>query len=187
MLRQCCPDCNSLLAAFSSHGSRDRAHGSVVPGALVPHSTARAAPLPPLLLLPPLPPPLLPPLLLPLLLPAPPARAAPRVAGWAAAAAAPARSTGLRRRLRFTLGGDAIVNQPGEPGTFAAATSSLGVKRKAERGACVRLCSRVEIGDIAGVADVTIRQSYRLIYPKASQLFPQDFKFDTPVEKLPQL
>ncbi|CAN0341730.1 transcription initiation factor IIB [Petromyzon marinus] len=44
-----------------------------------------------------------------------------------------------------------------------------------------------EIGDIAGVADVTIRQSYRLIYPKASQLFPQDFKFDTPVEKLPQL
>lgn len=44
-----------------------------------------------------------------------------------------------------------------------------------------------EIGDIAGVADVTIRQSYRLIYPRAAELFPSDFKFDTPVDKLPQL
>lgn len=44
-----------------------------------------------------------------------------------------------------------------------------------------------EIGDIAGVADVTIRQSYRLIYPRAADLFPPDFKFDTPVDKLPQL
>uniref|UniRef100_A0A673H6Q0 Transcription initiation factor IIB n=1 Tax=Sinocyclocheilus rhinocerous TaxID=307959 RepID=A0A673H6Q0_9TELE len=44
-----------------------------------------------------------------------------------------------------------------------------------------------EIGDITGVADVTIRQSYRLIYPRAVNLFPPDFKFDTPVDKLPQL
>ncbi|XP_051868340.1 transcription initiation factor IIB isoform X1 [Narcine bancroftii] len=44
-----------------------------------------------------------------------------------------------------------------------------------------------EIGDIAGVADVTIRQSYRLIYPRAADLFPAEFKFDTPVDKLPQL
>lgn len=44
-----------------------------------------------------------------------------------------------------------------------------------------------EIGDIAGVADVTIRQSYRLIYPRAPDLFPADFRFDTPVDKLPQL
>lgn len=47
--------------------------------------------------------------------------------------------------------------------------------------------SHAEIGDIAGVADVTIRQSYRLIYPRAADLFPPDFKFDTPVDKLPQL
>lgn len=47
--------------------------------------------------------------------------------------------------------------------------------------------SSTEIGDIAGVADVTIRQSYRLIYPRAAELFPPDFKFDTPVDKLPQL
>uniref|UniRef100_A0A8C5KNI8 General transcription factor TFIIB n=1 Tax=Jaculus jaculus TaxID=51337 RepID=A0A8C5KNI8_JACJA len=39
-----------------------------------------------------------------------------------------------------------------------------------------------DTGDIAGVAD-----SYRLIYPRAPELFPSDFKFDTPVDKLPQL
>ncbi|KAM8839546.1 transcription initiation factor IIB-like isoform 2-T2 [Synchiropus picturatus] len=44
-----------------------------------------------------------------------------------------------------------------------------------------------DIGDIAGVADVTIRQSYRLIYPRAVELFPPDFKFDTPVNQLPEL
>ncbi|XP_028407765.1 transcription initiation factor IIB-like [Dendronephthya gigantea] len=45
--------------------------------------------------------------------------------------------------------------------------------------------SQKEIGDIAGVADVTIRQSYRLMFPKAYELFPTDFKFYTPIEKLP--
>jgi len=43
-----------------------------------------------------------------------------------------------------------------------------------------------EIADIAGVADVTIRQSYKLMLPRASELFPQDFKFTTPIENLPQ-
>jgi transcription initiation factor TFIIB len=43
-----------------------------------------------------------------------------------------------------------------------------------------------EIADIAGVADVTIRQSYKLMLPRAGQLFPQDFKFVTPIEHLPQ-
>lgn len=45
--------------------------------------------------------------------------------------------------------------------------------------------SFLEIGDIAGVADVTIRQAYRLMYPKVAELFPTDFKFFTPIEKLP--
>ena len=45
----------------------------------------------------------------------------------------------------------------------------------------------LEIGDIAGVADVTIRQSYRLIFLRAAELFPSDFKFTTPVDKLPNL
>ncbi|XP_064616587.1 transcription initiation factor IIB-like [Liolophura sinensis] len=42
-----------------------------------------------------------------------------------------------------------------------------------------------EIGDIAGVAEVTIKQSYKLMYPKAHELFPEDFKFFTPIDQLP--
>ncbi|CAD5231377.1 unnamed protein product [Bursaphelenchus xylophilus] len=42
-----------------------------------------------------------------------------------------------------------------------------------------------EIGEIAGAAEVTVRQTYRLLYPKAKELFPEDFRFDTPVEQLP--
>ena len=43
-----------------------------------------------------------------------------------------------------------------------------------------------EIADIAGVADVTIRQSYKLMLPVAAQLFPSDFRFTTPIANLPQ-
>jgi transcription initiation factor TFIIB len=43
-----------------------------------------------------------------------------------------------------------------------------------------------EIGEIAGVAEDTIRQTYRLLLPKALDLFPADFRFDTPVEHLPR-
>ncbi|TRY63995.1 hypothetical protein TCAL_00793 [Tigriopus californicus] len=46
--------------------------------------------------------------------------------------------------------------------------------------------SQKEIADIAGVADVTIRQSYKLMLPSARQLFPEKFKFHIPVEQLPQ-
>lgn len=42
-----------------------------------------------------------------------------------------------------------------------------------------------DIGDIAGVAEVTIRQSYKAMIPKAAQLFPADFKFATNIESLP--
>ncbi|CAG0890528.1 unnamed protein product [Darwinula stevensoni] len=42
-----------------------------------------------------------------------------------------------------------------------------------------------DIGDIAGVADVTIRQSYKLMCPRAAELFPEDFKFAIPVSQLP--
>lgn len=42
-----------------------------------------------------------------------------------------------------------------------------------------------EIADIAGVADV-IRQSYKLMLPRPGKLFPQDFRFITPIEILPQ-
>lgn len=43
-----------------------------------------------------------------------------------------------------------------------------------------------DIAEIAGVADVTIRQSYKLMLPRANDLFPADFKFTTPIESLPQ-
>merc|ERR1712198_653869 len=43
-----------------------------------------------------------------------------------------------------------------------------------------------EIADIAGVADVTIRQSYKLMLPHAKDLFPEGFKFTTAIENLPQ-
>merc|ERR1711997_13583 len=46
--------------------------------------------------------------------------------------------------------------------------------------------SQREIADIAGVADVTIRQSYKLMLPRAAELFPPDFRFITPIENLPQ-
>ena len=36
--------------------------------------------------------------------------------------------------------------------------------------------TKKEIGDIAGCADVTIRQTYELMYPHAKGLFPADFK-----------
>jgi len=42
-----------------------------------------------------------------------------------------------------------------------------------------------EIADIAGVADVTIRQSYKLLLTRAKDLFPDDFVFVTPIENLP--
>ena len=43
-----------------------------------------------------------------------------------------------------------------------------------------------EIADIAGVADVTIRQSYKLMLPRAAELFPKEFRFTTNIENLPQ-
>jgi len=45
--------------------------------------------------------------------------------------------------------------------------------------------SQKEIGDVAGVADVTIRQSYKLMYPRAEELFPRDFQFAIPIDQLP--
>ncbi|XP_047134638.1 transcription initiation factor IIB isoform X2 [Hydra vulgaris] len=45
--------------------------------------------------------------------------------------------------------------------------------------------SQKDIGDIAGVADVTIRQSYRSLVVRAADLFPPDFVFHTPIDRLP--
>merc|ERR1719361_641587 len=45
--------------------------------------------------------------------------------------------------------------------------------------------SQKDISDIAGVAEVTIKQSYKLMIPRAAELFPDNFEFDTPIEQLP--
>jgi transcription initiation factor TFIIB len=45
--------------------------------------------------------------------------------------------------------------------------------------------SAKEIGEIAGAAEQTVRQTYKLLLPRAKELFPQDFKFDTPIDQLP--
>ncbi|CAG9539968.1 unnamed protein product [Cercopithifilaria johnstoni] len=42
-----------------------------------------------------------------------------------------------------------------------------------------------EIGEIAGAAEVTVKQTYKLLYPRAAELFPEDFKFATGVDSLP--
>ncbi|KAK0422367.1 hypothetical protein QR680_007527 [Steinernema hermaphroditum] len=45
--------------------------------------------------------------------------------------------------------------------------------------------SAKEIGEIAGAAEVTVKQTYKLLYPRARELFPADFNFKTPIEMLP--
>ncbi|GAB1606970.1 transcription initiation factor IIB-like [Argonauta hians] len=69
---------------------------------------------------------------------------------------------------------------PGKsPVTVAAAAiymaSQASDKKKTQR----------EINVVSGVAEVTIRQSYKLMYPRARDLFPADFKFVTPIDMLP--
>lgn len=45
--------------------------------------------------------------------------------------------------------------------------------------------SAKEIGEIAGAAEVTIKQTYKLLYPKAASLFPSDSKFVGGIKDLP--
>jgi transcription initiation factor TFIIB len=42
-----------------------------------------------------------------------------------------------------------------------------------------------EVGEVVGVADSTIRQTYRLLYKDRDKLFPPDFSFTTPLDDLP--
>lgn len=42
-----------------------------------------------------------------------------------------------------------------------------------------------EVGEVVGVADSTIRQTYRLIFKDRDKLFPSDFQFTTPLDELP--
>jgi len=42
-----------------------------------------------------------------------------------------------------------------------------------------------EISEVAGVAATTIRQAYRIMLPRAAELFPEDFEPSIPLEELP--
>uniref|UniRef100_T1IL29 Transcription initiation factor IIB n=1 Tax=Strigamia maritima TaxID=126957 RepID=T1IL29_STRMM len=46
--------------------------------------------------------------------------------------------------------------------------------------------SRKEIAEVAGVAEVTIQQSYKLMISRAAELFPDNFQFLTSIARLPQ-
>jgi len=45
--------------------------------------------------------------------------------------------------------------------------------------------SHAEIAAIAGVAETTLKQCYKLMLPRAGKLFPANFTFVTPVDRLP--
>jgi len=47
--------------------------------------------------------------------------------------------------------------------------------------------SQKEVAEVVGVADVTIRHSYRLMYPHAKKLFPENFQFVTSIQELPSI
>lgn len=54
----------------------------------------------------------------------------------------------------------------------------------ASQASSVRKTAR-EIGEVAGVAEATIRQSYRQMFPRAKDLFPPAFEFAIPISHLP--
>ena len=57
------------------------------------------------------------------------------------------------------------------PVSVAAAAIYLASQASADKK------TQKEIGDIAGVAEVTIKQSYKSLIPRAGDLFPTDFIF----------
>ncbi|XP_062260332.1 transcription initiation factor IIB-like [Platichthys flesus] len=59
------------------------------------------------------------------------------------------------------------------PVSVAAAAIYMASQASAEKK------TQKEIGDITGVPIFTMKQSYRLIYSRADELFPSDFKFDS--------
>ncbi|CCD74279.1 Transcription initiation factor IIB [Caenorhabditis elegans] len=65
------------------------------------------------------------------------------------------------------------------PISIAAAAIYMASQASAEKR------SAKEIGDVAGAAEITVRQTYKLLYPKALELFPKDFRFVTPIDALP--
>ncbi|CAI5451014.1 unnamed protein product [Caenorhabditis angaria] len=65
------------------------------------------------------------------------------------------------------------------PISIAAAAIYMASQASAEKR------NAKEIGDVAGAAEITVKQTYKLLYPRAAELFPEDFRFVTAIENLP--
>ncbi|XP_065576515.1 transcription initiation factor IIB-like [Artemia franciscana] len=76
--------------------------------------------------------------------------------------------------------GELDIVQGRSPISVAAAAIYMASQASENR------CSQKDIGEVAGTAEATIRQVYRLMLPSASLLFPADFKFAIPIKDLPQ-
>lgn len=74
------------------------------------------------------------------------------------------------------------VNLDIVPGRSPISVAAAAIYMASQASNCKK--SQKEIADIAGVADVTIRQSYKLMLPRAVELFPEGFNYK--LEDLPQ-
>jgi transcription initiation factor TFIIB len=45
--------------------------------------------------------------------------------------------------------------------------------------------SQYEVAEVSGLSPATVSQIYKLMLPKALDLFPTNFQFETPFEELP--
>lgn len=86
---------------------------------------------------------------------------------------------GFGRRVCFEFALVVCIIFSRSPISIAAAAIYMASQASKDRR------SASEIGSIAGAAEVTVRQTYKLMLPRAAELFPADFKFAIPVEQLP--
>lgn len=70
------------------------------------------------------------------------------------------------------------------PISVATAAIFMASQVSDETWACKKTLK--EIADVSKIAVVTIRTSYKLMRPRAAELFPEGFHFPTPIELLPQ-
>ena len=62
------------------------------------------------------------------------------------------------------------------PGRSPISVAAAAIYMASHASDSEKKLTKKEIGVVAEVADVTIRDSYKLMLPRASELFPEDFK-----------